>query len=37
MSTLAMEILNKDFRNLPLSSMNESGDYIVSSDYILFY
>ncbi len=34
MSTLAMEFLKKEYCNLPLSSMNESGDYIFSSDYI---
>ena len=34
MSTLAMEFLNKEFSNLPLSSMNESGDYVFSCDYI---
>jgi hypothetical protein len=34
LSTLAMECLKKEFCNLPLSSMNDSGDYIFSSDYI---
>ena len=29
-----MEFLKKEFSNLPLSSMNESGNYICSSDYI---
>jgi hypothetical protein len=34
MSTLAMDFLKKEFCNLPLSNMNESGDYIFSCDYI---
>jgi hypothetical protein len=34
MSTLAMEFLKNEFCNLPLSNMNESGDYIFSCDYI---
>ena len=34
MSTLAMECLKNEFSNLPLSNMNESGDYIFSCDYI---
>ena len=34
MSTLAMDFLKKEFCNLPLSNMNESGDYIFNSDYI---
>jgi hypothetical protein len=34
MSTLAMEFLKNEFSSLPLSNMNESGDYIFSSDYI---
>ena len=34
MSTLAMDFLKKEFSNLPLSSMNKSGDYIFSCDYI---
>jgi len=29
MSTLAMEFLKNEFSNLPLSNMNESGDYIL--------
>jgi hypothetical protein len=32
MSTLAMEFKKKEYCNLPLSSMNQSGDYISSSD-----
>jgi hypothetical protein len=34
MSTLAMDFLKKEFCNLPLSNMNESGDYIFNCDYI---
>ena len=34
MSTLAMDFLKKEFSSLPLSNMNESGDYIFSCDYI---
>ena len=34
MSTLAMDFLKNEFSNLPLSNMNESGDYIFSCDYI---
>jgi hypothetical protein len=34
MSTLAMDFLKKEFCNLPLSIMNESGDYIFNCDYI---
>ncbi len=34
LSTLAMEFLKNEFSNLPLSNMNESGDYIFSCDYI---
>ncbi len=34
MSTLAMDFLKKEFSSLPLSNMNESGDYIFSYDYI---
>ena len=33
MSTLAMEFLKNEFRSLPLSNMNESGDDIFNSDY----
>ena len=33
MSTLAMDFLKKEFCNLPLSNMNESGDYIFNCDY----
>jgi hypothetical protein len=33
-STLAMEFLKNKFSNLLLSNMNESGDYILSCDYI---
>ncbi len=29
-----MDFLRNELSNLPLSSMNESGDYIFSSDYI---
>ena len=35
MSTLAMDFLKKEFSSLPLSNMNESGDYIFSCDYII--
>ena len=34
MSTLAMEFLKNEFSSLPLSNMNESGDYIFNCDYI---
>jgi hypothetical protein len=34
MSTLAVEFLKNEFCNLPLSNMNESGDYIFNCDYI---
>ena len=33
MSTLAMEFLKNKFSSLPLSGMNESGDYIFNCDY----
>ena len=34
LSTLAMDFLKNEFCSLPLSNMNQSGDYIFSSDYI---
>jgi len=34
MSTLAMEFLKNEYFSLPLSNMNESGDYIFNCDYI---
>ena len=34
MSTLAMEFLKNEFCSLPLSNMNESGDYIFNCEYI---
>ncbi len=34
MSTLAMESLKNEFFSLPLSNMNESGDYFFNCDYI---
>jgi hypothetical protein len=34
MSTLAMDFKKKEFNGLPLSNMNESGNYIFSSDSI---
>ncbi len=34
LSTLAMKYLKNEFSGLPVSNMNESGDYVFSSDYI---